>query len=909
MPTLTFSQQGIVHILRNHKREGGGGGGGRQILKKNVHHPWIKNKQSYETSRQKVTPLPPPPPNAQDSIHPNLRKPEVVRYILETRGNQIYSGNQRKPELIRFILVALNYYETRGSCLSAQDGELCVVETSLETPYFTPVVETPDTCQGCLFPTHNRASQTNQYPQVQQVHIVHVDNPEGGAVQVVLTGNGEGSSTPSTALVLYSSQGTAPIVFTVSGKGLANDTKHTFLVSGDDEARGNNLRYSFVQLPRRDEGELPQMMIEKLGFVTSYTRASRANKIIITLPEESRNGPGCMVGVTSMSPVASCFISTKQPVQGCYHHNMLGLNNNDIHIIEVEGSSNVNGSLLLSIIGSSDILSGSPNGIVERNMTLVLRSSRPTTWSLHTATLQGTITLLMGGEDQVENSSVSGPGVVLEVRRIEVPTPYDQMMISVLTTVGPPVSYTRTKSPNKITITVPPKDDIRVVVLPPELPPELPRIQYPPEDPATTIRNSLTFTCEKDQVVVAVPRHLSQKVGGISMYLDDRKCHSAANRTHIYIKAKFRDCKFTHSNSLYRIKYKNSVHVEMGPSVTDDEDFDGSGYSSDDEYYAPPFKPEPFDCVAAAQSVPTWTNPTTNKTKAPTNKSVPTTYQMAIYRDPEHNSPLNIADIPAVVASNHRLHIQTGIKSVDEATLAYGADLKVILEECWVSNSSSTVTPREPCNMLLRQSCHTSSSVKLEPAYLTEKPGFSFQLAPEYGLLGSLYLHCQLGVCSADSLPRPSVNRCIDPEDYCRKTMLFDIFRDQPASSSLQTLTLGPFTIPINLNDTMIRGRSSSNDKSAEGMKENVCVESGVNSVEEKTQIIVIGLSTEIVVGIALASFIIGVCLTATLWLIHMKTDPRRAKRPDGSATRSSGYDLSAHSGSSTPSSQAPMTA
>ncbi|CAL4251652.1 unnamed protein product, partial [Meganyctiphanes norvegica] len=229
-------------------------------------------------------------------------------------------------------------------------------------------------------------------------------------------------------------------------------------VSGDDEARGNNLRYSFVQLPRRDEKELPQMMIEKLGFVTSYTRASRANKIIITLPEESRNGPGCEVGVTSMSPVASCLISTKEPVQGCYHHNMLGLNNKDIHIIEVEGSSNENGSLMLSIIGSSDILSGSPNGIVERNMTLVLRSSRPTTWSLHTATLQGTITLLMGGEDQVENSSVSGPGVVLEVKRNEVPTRFDQMMISVATTVGPPVSYTRTKTPNKITITVPPKN-------------------------------------------------------------------------------------------------------------------------------------------------------------------------------------------------------------------------------------------------------------------------------------------------------------------------------------------------------------------------------------------------------------------------------------------------------------------
>ncbi|CAL4068391.1 unnamed protein product, partial [Meganyctiphanes norvegica] len=438
----------------------------------------------------------------------------------------------------------------------------------------------------------------------------------------------------------------------------------------------------------------------------------------------------------------------------------------------------------------------------------------------------------------------------------------------------------------------------------------------PPEDPATTIRKSLTFTCEKDHVMVAVPRYLSQKVGGISMHLDDRNCRGVANRTHIYLKASFNKCKFRNSNSPYRIKYKNSVHIEMGPSVTDDEDFDGSGYGSDDEYYTPPFKPEPFDCFTAA---PTWTNTPTDKVST---KSKPgATYQMAIYRDPEHSSPLNIDDIPAIVASNRRLHIQTGIKSVDAATLAYGADLKVIMEECWVSNSSSTVTPSSISGtrrqthsidgeVLVHKSCHTSSSVKLEPTYLTENPGFSFQLAPEYGLLGPLYLHCQLGVCSADSLPRPSVNRCIDPEDYCRKTMLFDIFRDQPASSSLQTLTLGPFTIPVNLNDTMLRGRSSSNIRSSSSGNSMSGAESGVSSGEEKTQILLIeGLSTEIVVGIALASFIIGVCLTATLWFIHMKTDPRRAKRPDGSATRSSGYDLSAHSGSSTPSSQAPMTA
>ena len=41
-------------------------------------------------------------------------------------------------------------------------------------------------------------------------------------------------------------------------------------------------------------------------------------------------------------------------------------------------------------------------------------------------------------------------------------------------------------------------------------------------------------------------------------------------------------------------------------------------------------------------------------------------------------------------------------------------------------------------------------------------------------------------------------------------------------------------------------------------------------------QVIMLGVSTEVTVAIALASFVIGVGLTAVLWCIHMRTDPYR---------------------------------
>ena len=60
--------------------------------------------------------------------------------------------------------------------------------------------------------------------------------------------------------------------------------------------------------------------------------------------------------------------------------------------------------------------------------------------------------------------------------------------------------------------------------------------------------------------------------------------------------------------------------------------------------------------------------------------------------------------------------------------------------------------------------------------------------------------------------------------------------------------------------------------------RDDVRVDVGESSEEmrrvshNQAQVILVGLSTPTVVGIAFASFAIGVALTAALWLIHLKT-------------------------------------
>lgn len=73
------------------------------------------------------------------------------------------------------------------------------------------------------------------------------------------------------------------------------------------------------------------------------------------------------------------------------------------------------------------------------------------------------------GSDQVENTSVSGAraggeggrGVKVEVRREDEPAGFEDLIMMVLRSEGPPVSYARIEAPTAITLTVPPAPGIK----------------------------------------------------------------------------------------------------------------------------------------------------------------------------------------------------------------------------------------------------------------------------------------------------------------------------------------------------------------------------------------------------------------------------------------------------------------
>ena len=79
------------------------------------------------------------------------------------------------------------------------------------------------------------------------------------------------------------------------------------------------------------------------------------------------------------------------------------------------------------------------------------------------------------------------------------------------------------------------------------------------EDPAAVIHGALSVSCDGSAMTVAIPRRISNQVGGISMSLSDRSCIGVMNKTHLYITERFDRCKFKKQMSLFQTTYTNYV--------------------------------------------------------------------------------------------------------------------------------------------------------------------------------------------------------------------------------------------------------------------------------------------------------------------------------------------------------------
>ncbi|KAK7077680.1 hypothetical protein SK128_021831, partial [Halocaridina rubra] len=179
-------------------------------------------------------------------------------------------------------------------------------------------------------------------------------------------------------------------------------------------------------------------------------------------------------------------------------------------------------------------------------------------------------------------------------------------------------------------------------------------------DPSVVIQRALIVMCDQTSMTVAVPRRISEGVGGIKMSLSDHSCSGVMNNSHIYIKERFGRCKFKQQISPYLTTYTNYVHIGIGPSNSDDEDFDGSGYGSEDNE-------DDYDVSRIKVQCPVETK--REYESPPSHKQINAespagaTYKLDVFQDREHKIPLSVSDMQTSIAVNQRLYVRTVLAS------------------------------------------------------------------------------------------------------------------------------------------------------------------------------------------------------------------------------------------------------
>lgn len=451
--------------------------------------------------------------------------------------------------------------------------------------------------------------------------------------------------------------------------------------------------------------------------------------------------------------------------------------------------------------------------------------------------------------------------------------------------------------------------------------------------PSMQLIREMAMDCLGDRVRVSFPRDrvetimdqlLGREDGRLKVTLSDPKCGAFRNLTHIILESTWDGCGAKLVTEGRNRAYYNQVifwadrrsrkilsslqSSHALETLIDDEDVGPEDGSGSDTLSSKSIKrreahilvPLSFQCIYNITGMG-------DSYKYSEGMAHPHIYKMNLFLDKNFTNPIPNHAFPITVTANDYIFVESSVEA--------GPHMCVMVDECWLSRTNDPYHTTAKKSILIRNSCPADLSVEIIQAAscitLSRHPSgqrFSFQLSEDF-VNEDMYLHCQLSVCATlTNIQLGGIRKCFDPQDYC-VTQSLKPFLDGPLNRHFSLEVGGPFHI-------VSKSRSDKKDSENNGVSSLENSEWSRGKEDVSQQIILVGLSTEAIVGIAFASFVIGAGLMAILWVIHLQTDPMRQRRnppqhmshPPSHHHHHSGYDLSGHSGSSTPSSQAPMT-
>lgn len=629
--------------------------------------------------------------------------------------------------------------------------------------------------------------------------------------------------------------------------------KHTFVVSS-----GSGLRFAYKHLESRPiilkPKHLPQevddlftWVTKRFSIVTTFTSVQGGSLLTTVI------GKAHALSTQNTLP-SSCILNKnldqqeylnvkavsmeKQPVEGCLMKDRLaGSSSGLAYVVELKDVPDVKQfEVVLDLRGHSGHHGDS-------QLCLVLKSPTNVMWRVNTKKIHGRISI-------VANSFVDMAGVrvsTVSVRSEELQESGMDLLHWVEYFLKPVAMYTAVSNSNKIKISLPDQAE---------------KEQRTAKQIRIGLRQSLKTECNLNTLTVAVDKIVLQMLGikKSMLTLLDPQCIASENLTHVYMESTSQACGTNfirtteggqalvnalvlHDSNIIIEEVRNSDFLVEGSGLEDV--FSGSGESElndlmldDEDLQLRPLQIN-FMCLIKQQIV-----------EKPD-------LHLQLFKDVLFLAPYT--RFPLTVSQPHsRLYL--------EATATSDPLLKAKLESCWL-------TPELDTSALLRyalieNSCAADDSIQYLQTGPPQSERLSFTLEnymkQTTSLTGSAILKCQIGFCCINKkCGSYSYPLCPDHSLECDPNQ----HRHQPDSSSGSTsysshlIVLGTLILPAHITvyteDTKQTSdvlEGSSKGQSSEGSKDPVVIE---------------GLDSGTVVGIAFAAFIIGAMMMGALWFIH----------------------------------------
>lgn len=849
---------------------------------------------------------------------------------------EIFSQKNTFKMLRHCVTVLLSLWVTGISFVKCEGkgSQSCVIQPDIDSQYVVAYLMRYQPGSGCY--------SNSSSPSHQLVHVINVkfDGDPGLSLRTQVVLKIEPKDFTQTAVSPEDGKNSVevheqPLVFVLNSQQpirwkvevsskFPSHNRQLFLIPKHSTIRFKKRRNG-VQARGRKRGmpsptDRPQFLSwvrRRFKAVTSYAEV-QGEKLLFYVGTAAGGSQDCR-GTSQLLPSPYSFAAQleRRAVSGCTSTGTQSVLDRPVYVIELlsvpEHVVNASREVELDITSSSD-------KDIEHNFYLVLRSPQDIKWVLRSQGVQGWI-------DVVSDADVDLGGIrmhTVALRHEEMDSTGKDLITWAEYFVAPVRAYTAVSSANVIQLLLPSSDGLRGDDLASEDAGEMPgrrgnergptlRKDRPSLDMREHLRHIVVTRCEQGVMEATLPTFLTQELDlpVEKLSLLDGSCRATKNRTHVILRTALNQCQTSKITVDDTDIYSNAIVIhasgmvgaileeEMGSGYFDLQATSGSGWSDtsvdqtdttyvDDEDFPARKLAIDVECQVPKSATPAVHQGAEVEKEPVLNQKGEC--DMHLYEDPFYLQ--RVENFPFAVNQFSGLYLFASDPS--------NPSTHVLMENCWVTRWRNPHTTDTEQVMLVQKGCTRTDGAKWFSSLDTHIS--TVRATPERLVINRVlphnsYVHCQLSMCREGESTLGE--KCPpDPSELCGPDALHSFFKRRNwKSCGLRTIGPVEITDEVRFIDEGIPGKPE--QSKPENGKATVSVQNKSPSAQQS--VIIEGLESGTVVGIAFAAFVIGILLTGALWFIHTHTGPSKRGMSSVSMVGTSG-DL-------TPNSSSPISA